>query len=65
MIQLGTVGKDRILPLGARAKAWLEAYHDQVRPQLVAGRVPGVLFLSRDGRILMPTRPAARLYAAP
>lgn len=63
MIQLGKGGKDRIVPLGERAKAWLEAYRDQVRPQLVAGRDPGVLFLSRDGRALKPTRLSERVRA--
>lgn len=61
MIQLGKGGKDRVVPLGQRAKAWLEAYRDQVRPQLVAGRDPGVLFLSRDGRALKPTRLSERV----
>lgn len=63
MIQLGKGGKDRVVPLGERAMAWLEAYRDQVRPQLVAGRDPGVLFLSRDGRALMPTRLSERVRA--
>jgi integrase/recombinase XerD len=42
--------------LGERAKSWLAAYRDQVRPGLVAGRDPGTLFLSRDGRALEPKR---------
>ena len=63
MIQLGKGGKDRVVPLGERAKAWLEAYRDQVRPQLVTGRDPGVLFLSRDGRALKPTRLSERVRA--
>lgn len=50
MIQFGKGGKDRVVPLRQRAKAWLEACRDQVRPQLVAGRDPCVLFLSCDGR---------------
>lgn len=58
MIQLGKGSKDRVVPLGERAKAWLEAYRDQVPPQLVAGRDHGVL--SRDGRALMPTRLSER-----
>ncbi|NJS14964.1 MAG: tyrosine-type recombinase/integrase, partial [Sphingopyxis sp.] len=35
---------------------WLAAYRDRVRPGLVAGRDPGNLFLSRDGRALEPKR---------
>jgi integrase/recombinase XerD len=52
MIRLGKGAKDRIVPLGERAKVWLAAYRDQVRPQLIVGRDPGVLFLSRDGKPL-------------
>lgn len=52
MIRLGKGAKDRIVPLGERAKAWLAAYRDQVRPQLVVGRDSGVMFLSRDGKPL-------------
>lgn len=61
MVRLGKGGKDRVVPLGERARTWLEAYRDQVRPQLVAGRDPGVLFLSRDGRALTPTRLSERV----
>ena len=56
MIRLGKGAKDRIVPLGPRAKAWLEAYRDEARPQLVVGRDEGVLFLSRDGRPLEAKR---------
>lgn len=50
MIRLGKGAKDRIVPLGARAKVWLEAYRDEARPELVAGRDDGTLFLNRDGK---------------
>jgi integrase/recombinase XerD len=56
MIRQGKGNKDRVVPLGERAKSWLAAYRDQVRPGLVAGRDPGTLFLSRDGRALEPKR---------
>ena len=56
MIRQGKGNKDRVVPLGERAKAWLAAYHDKVRPGLVTGRDPGHLFLSRDGRPLEPKR---------
>ncbi len=52
----GKGNKDRVVPLGERGKAWLVAYRDRVRPGLVAGRDPGMLFLSRDGRPLEPKR---------
>jgi integrase/recombinase XerD len=56
MIRQGKGNKDRVVPLGERAKSWLAAYRDQVRPGLVAGRDDGTLFLSRDGRALEPKR---------
>ena len=56
MIRQGKGNKDRVVPLGERAKSWLAAYRDQVRPGLVVGRDDGTLFLSRDGRPLEPKR---------
>lgn len=56
IVRQGKGNKDRVVPLGERAKAWLAAYRDRVRPGLVAGRDPGTLFLSRDGRPLEPKR---------
>lgn len=56
IVRQGKGNKDRVVPLGERAKAWLVAYRDRVRPSLVAGRDPGTLFLSRDGRTLEPKR---------
>ena len=56
IIRQGKGNKDRVVPLGERAKAWLAAYRDKARPGLVAGRDPGILFLSRHGRALEPKR---------
>jgi integrase/recombinase XerD len=56
IVRQGKGNKDRVVPLGERARAWLVAYRDHVRPGLVAGRDPGTLFLSRDGRALEPKR---------
>lgn len=47
IVRQGKGNKDRVVPLGERAKAWLVAYRDRVRPGLVVGRDPGTLFLSR------------------
>jgi integrase/recombinase XerD len=41
--------KDRMVPLGARACAWLARYRDQVRPELVCARDDGALFLTDYG----------------
>lgn len=56
IVRQGKGHKDRVVPLGARARTWLVAYRDRVRPGLVAGRDPGTLFLSRDGRPLEAKR---------
>ena len=56
IVRQGKGNKDRVVPLGERAKAWVEAYHDRVRPGLVAGRDPGYLFLSQTGRGFAPKR---------
>lgn len=41
MLMVRKGNKDRVVPLGERATAWLAAYRDRVRPGLVAGRDPG------------------------
>ncbi|HEX8419281.1 MAG TPA: site-specific tyrosine recombinase XerC [Sphingomonas sp.] len=56
IVRQGKGNKDRVVPLGERAKAWLSAYRDKVRPGLVVGRDDGTLFLSRDGQPLSPKR---------
>ena len=57
----GKGNKDRVVPLGARAKAWVETYRDQVRPDLVAGRDPGLLFLSTTGTPMAPKKLSDRI----
>lgn len=56
MIRQGKGRKDRVVPLGERAQAWLEKYRDEVRPELALGRDEGVLFLTRHGSALEPRR---------
>lgn len=56
IVRQGKGNKDRVVPIGERAKVWLSAYRDQVRPGLVVGRDPSILFLSRDGRPLEAKR---------
>lgn len=45
MVRLGKGAKDRLLPLGARACAWVQRYLLEVRPELLCGETL-VLFLN-------------------
>jgi integrase/recombinase XerD len=48
-IQQGKGKKDRIVPIGARALAWIEKYRYEVRPRYLDGEESGMLFLARHG----------------
>ena len=55
LVRLGKNKKDRIIPIGARALAWIERYALEVRPRLLAGhQVDDPLFLSNKGGALTP-----------
>jgi integrase/recombinase XerD len=45
----GKGGRDRVVPLGARACAWLDRYLEEVRPLLVTGHDAGHCFLTDFG----------------
>lgn len=54
--QLGTVfihqgkgQKDRVVPIGERALAWVKKYQDHVRPELLIGEDDYTLFLNQYG----------------
>lgn len=49
MVRQGKGRKDRLLPLGERACAWVEKYRQQVRPELMTGHVHGFLFVTDYG----------------
>jgi integrase/recombinase XerD len=51
-VRLSKGFKDRLVPLGARAMAWLSKYLDEVRPRLVKEEDPKTLFLSEDGLVM-------------
>ncbi len=53
-IKQGKGWKDRTVPVGERALAWLEKYLREVRPSLVVPPDEGILFLSNDGHALTP-----------
>ncbi len=53
-INQGKGYKDRYIPIGARAIAWLEKYLDEVRPDLAPYPDEGVMFLSNALRPFNP-----------
>jgi integrase/recombinase XerD len=56
MIRQGKGRKDRMIPIGERAIAWIEKYRDDVRPELACGADEGVLFLTHLGEAFTPNR---------
>lgn len=61
-VREGKGRKDRLVPIGARALAWLQRYRDEVRPRLVRGRDPAALFVSARGTRITPSRLTDRLH---
>jgi len=56
MVRQGKGAKDRLVPVGDRACAWLDKYLREVRPELAASGDNYVLFLDDDGRGFEPGR---------
>ena len=53
-IRQGKGHKDRVVPVGSRALAWLERYLDEVRPRLVVDQSQRALFLTSYGEHFYP-----------
>jgi integrase/recombinase XerD len=49
MVRQGKGKKDRMVPIGERAIAWIARYLNEARPQLVMPPDPGTLFLTQEG----------------
>jgi integrase/recombinase XerD len=56
MIREGKGKKDRMVPVGERATAWIDKYLDDVRPSLVVEPDEAVLFLTLEGESFAPNR---------
>ncbi|MDB5341900.1 MAG: recombinase XerD [Schlesneria sp.] len=55
VVRQGKGRKDRMIPIGERALAWISKYQDEVRPTLVVGHnSEDVLFLSHLGQQIDP-----------
>ena len=52
VVATGKGNRQRLVPAGAHAVAWIRRYLDAGRPQLVKTRAPAALFVSRLGRPL-------------
>ena len=50
LIRLGKGKKDRMVPIGERACAWIEKYLYTIRPSYLDGEDHGVLFLAKHRR---------------
>jgi integrase/recombinase XerD len=61
-VREGKGRKDRLVPIGERALAWLTRYLETVRPRLVRGRDPTALFVSGRGTRITPHRLTDRLH---
>jgi integrase/recombinase XerD len=49
MVRQGKGKKDRMIPIGARAIAWIEKYLGEARPELVVEPDEGIIFLTNEG----------------
>jgi integrase/recombinase XerD len=49
LVREGKGRKDRVVPVGDRALAWIDAYVERTRPRLVRGEDDGTLFLTTRG----------------
>ncbi|WP_374098985.1 site-specific tyrosine recombinase XerC [Pseudomonas aeruginosa] len=56
MIRQGKGKKDRMIPIGERALAWVVKYRDEVRPHFVLAEDPGQVFLTQQGEAFSPNR---------
>ena len=56
MVRQGKGKKDRMIPIGRRALAWVEKYLEEVRPSLAMAPDDGTLFLTTHRKAFSPVR---------
>lgn len=56
MVRLGKGNKDRMVPIGDRACAWISKYIDEVRPGLAMTPDDGTVFLTEYGQAMIKNR---------
>ena len=56
MVRQGKGKKDRMIPIGDRALAWVGRYRDEVRPELAIAGDDGTLFLTVTGQAFSDNR---------
>ena len=56
LVRQGKGRKDRMIPVGERAAAWVEKYLSDARPDLVLGADDGTMFLTTAGDPFTPNR---------
>ena len=56
MVRQGKGNRDRMVPIGKRACAWIEKYLNELRPELVTGQDDGILFLTEYGEPMINNR---------
>ena len=55
LVRRGKGNKDRFVPIGPRALAWLDKYLAEVRPRFLADPHTPTIFLTRTGKKCAPT----------
>lgn len=55
-VRAGKGGRERVVPVGARACAWLDKYRDEVRPLLVCDPAEAAFFLTDFGEAFVKNR---------
>lgn len=56
MVRQGKGKRDRMIPIGERALAWIAKYRDDIRPQMALAQDDGTLFLTNQGEAFTPNR---------